>query len=127
MNGGMNKRSHEEIVDKLIQIMNDLEVSDSDVTDVTLAIELRGRSNELFEIIETLRAEWGIIDTDAIEECALDMLYKITTSDYAKKILSEFLPDIIEDVTVSASQNWSEIDVRLAIGRILCKKLGLDF
>lgn len=76
---------------------------------------------------ETNKNPMGELDKAAIKYIANDLLFYTMTSNYSKVILENILPDIIEDVAVSASPNWNTDDVRLAIGRILCKKLGLDF
>lgn len=61
------------------------------------------------------------------------VLLLAVSSDYADRIIEnfEFFRFVYEDV--EASSGWfdegyyNEDDIRLAIGRFLCKKLGLDY
>lgn len=53
-----------------------------------------------------------------------DMLRKSISDDYVDNILDEIIDDVVEDVECCADENWNEDDVRLAIGRVLCNRLG---
>lgn len=61
-----------------------------------------------------------------IKSCAWDLLNTAIANDYISEIVEELLPDIVDDVTTSADENWNYDDVRLAIGRVLCAKLEID-
>ena len=62
-----------------------------------------------------------------IEYCAYVLLIEAMTTNYAGAILDLLLPDIIDDVTASADIDFNDDDVRLAIGRVLCEKLEIEF
>ena len=47
--------------------------------------------------------------------------------DYSVQIFDLFKDEVVEDVNTSADEEWSLDDVKLAIGRVLCKKLGLEY
>ena len=48
------------------------------------------------------------------------------SSDYSDLVAEAILPDVIADVDECAdAEDWNEDDVRLAIGRVLCGKLGI--
>lgn len=49
------------------------------------------------------------------------------TDDYASRICDEIIDDVIEDVVECADEEWSEGDIKLAIGRVLCSRLGIEF
>lgn len=57
-------------------------------------------------------------------------LCRLTDNDYARAIGDLILDEVLEDVRVSSSFEangmWGNDDVDLAIGRVLCKKLGLE-
>lgn len=117
--------THEKILEILSKAVGETDCGDCDVTDVSYAVALRATSCELYDILIALRNEWKIVDEEEIRTSALRSLYKITP-DYAKEITDKILPDIVEDVSVSASVDWNNDDVNLAIGRVLCKKLGIE-
>lgn len=49
------------------------------------------------------------------------------TGDYAGKIADAIADDVAKDVVECADQNaWNDCDVRLAIGRVLLKTLGVS-
>lgn len=56
-----------------------------------------------------------------------EFLLSKLTDDYASRICEAIIEDIIEDVTQCADEDWSEGDVKLAIGRVLCSRLGIDW
>lgn len=56
-----------------------------------------------------------------------EFLLKKMTDDYASRICDAIIDDVIEDVVECADEEWSEGDVRLAIGRVLCSRLGIEF
>lgn len=48
------------------------------------------------------------------------------SDDYSDLVAEAILPDVIADVNECAdAEDWNEDDVRLAIGRVLCWKLGI--
>ena len=53
-----------------------------------------------------------------------DMLCESVSNDYVDNILDEIIDDVVDDVECCADENWNEDDVRLAIGRVLCNRLG---
>jgi len=48
-------------------------------------------------------------------------------SDYIEKIVDKILDDVAEDIDNCADKDYSVDDIRLAIGRILIEKLGIDY
>ena len=48
------------------------------------------------------------------------------TGDYTQDIVDAIADDVIEDVHDTAADNWNVCDVHLAIGRVLCKRLGIE-
>ncbi len=57
-------------------------------------------------------------------------LCRLTDNDYARAIGDLILDEVLEDVRTSSSFEangmWNHDDIDLAIGRVLCKKLGLE-
>lgn len=53
-----------------------------------------------------------------------DMLCKSVSDDYVDIILNEIIDYVIENVERYSDENWNEDDVRLAIGEVLCNRLG---
>ena len=56
----------------------------------------------------------------------LTILGKSISEDYVRYIYTAISGDLIEDVETSADENYSIDDIRLAIGRVLCNRLGID-
>ena len=54
-----------------------------------------------------------------------------TTGDYSSRILSVIEDDVVADVMECSSyatdRTWSDGDLTLAIGRVLCNRLGITF
>ena len=48
------------------------------------------------------------------------------SDDYSGCVAEAIVDDVIEDVECCADENYNEDDVRLAIGRVLCEKLGIE-
>lgn len=49
------------------------------------------------------------------------------SDDYYGRICDAILPEVEKDVKETADKdNWNEDDVRLAIGRVLCDRLGIE-
>ena len=46
--------------------------------------------------------------------------------DYLREIADGILDDVNEDVRCSADKDYNEDDIRLAIGRVLCDRLGIE-
>ena len=47
--------------------------------------------------------------------------------DYAKAIEEAIVDDVLADVNECADKReWNSDDVKLAIGRVLCKRLGIE-
>lgn len=72
---------------------------------------------------------YGIIDRSAAEEIRAkvnEMLEPAVADDYRKDIVSAILGDVIDDVEVcSEYPEWNDFDIRYAIGRVLCDRLGI--
>jgi len=49
------------------------------------------------------------------------------SDDYIGRIIDNILDDVAEDIDTTADKNYNNDDVRLAIGRILIEKLGIDY
>ncbi len=51
-------------------------------------------------------------------------------SDYIQKIVEAVIDDVTEDVMLTSSYQtdgvWSAADERLALGRVLCRRLGIE-
>lgn len=46
--------------------------------------------------------------------------------DYRGYVVNEILSDVCEDIDASADEEFSDGDVRLALGRVLCDRLGIE-
>lgn len=46
--------------------------------------------------------------------------------DYVREIAHEILDDVNEDIRCSADEDYNEDDIRLAVGRVLCDRLGIE-
>jgi hypothetical protein len=44
--------------------------------------------------------------------------------DYVEYILNSIMEDVIEDIKETADEEYSDDDIRFAIGRVICKKFG---
>ena len=60
-----------------------------------------------------------------VNDC-LNILGKSISEDYVRYIFTAISSDLIEDVETSADENYSIDDIRLAIGRVLCNRLGIE-
>ena len=51
-------------------------------------------------------------------------------SDYVQRIVEAVIDDVTEDVMLTSSYQtdgvWSAADERLALGRVLCRRLGIE-
>lgn len=56
-----------------------------------------------------------------------EFLLNKLADDYASRICDEIIDDVIDDVVECADEEWSEGDIKLAIGRVLCSRLGIEF
>lgn len=54
------------------------------------------------------------------------LLIMSISSDYVRSIVDNLIDDVTEDVAATADVQWNEDDVRLAIGRVLIQKLGIE-
>lgn len=62
-----------------------------------------------------------------IREQTIDCLKECVADDYVKPIMENIIDDVIEDVLCCADKKFMNIvDIRLAIGRTLIKKLGIE-
>lgn len=49
------------------------------------------------------------------------------SNDYLRPIAEKIVEDVAQDIYESAdAENWNDDDVRLAVGRVLCKKLRIE-
>lgn len=49
------------------------------------------------------------------------------SQDYIRPIAEKIAKDVAKDIYEAADpENWNEDDVRLAVGRVLCKKLRIE-
>ena len=73
---------------------------------------------------------YGRIDRKMAEEIRAKMnqlLEPAVADDYRKEIVSALLGDVLEDVEVASEYpEWNDFDVRFAIGRVLCDRLGIE-
>ena len=57
----------------------------------------------------------------------IDYLKECVADDYVNPIMENIIDDVIEDVLCCADKQFMNIvDIRLAIGRTLIKKLGIE-
>ena len=72
---------------------------------------------------------YGIIDRNATEVIRTkmnEMLESAVVDDFRKDIVSAILEDVIDDIEVSSEYpEWNDFDIRCAIGRVLCDRLGI--
>lgn len=62
-----------------------------------------------------------------IREQTIDCLKECVADDYVKPIMENIIDDVIEDVLCCADKEFMNVvDIRLAIGRTLIKKLGIE-
>ena len=64
----------------------------------------------------------NIVDLQYIVE---HKLLSVMTSDSAKRIANEIVLDVAQDISETADRQFNESDVRLAIGRVLEKRLDI--
>ena len=115
MSESYNGWTHEEILRKLSDVINEMDGNGK-----------YGTGDELLEIIVALKAEWKYIDKDEAMFSVYHLLEKTVTRDYATNIAESIIDDVVEDLSESADiTDWNDDDVRYAIGRVLCKKLGI--
>lgn len=55
-----------------------------------------------------------------------NMLRKSISDDYVGSITTMIIDDIIDDIETSADDNYNTDDVKLAIGRVLMNRLGIE-
>ncbi len=62
-----------------------------------------------------------------VREFVLSLLKKSISDDYVVYIADNILDDVVEDIKTSADDDYSDEDVRFAIGRVLINRLGIDY
>lgn len=67
-----------------------------------------------------------IKDYSTFTNDCVNLLGETISKDYVRYIYTTISGDLIEDVETSADENYSIDDIRLAIGRVLCKRLGIE-
>lgn len=70
--------------------------------------------------------------TEEIEEIVVnDYTYRLLLSamaeEYAGRIADKIYDEVAQDLHECADENWNDDDIRLAIGRVLCKKLEIEW
>lgn len=55
-----------------------------------------------------------------------NMLRKSISDDYVGSITTTIIDDVIDDIETSADDNYNTDDVKLAIGRVLMNRLGIE-
>lgn len=117
MSEAYNGWTHEAILRKLSDTINEIDSNGK-----------YGTGDELLEIIIALKTEWKFIDKDEAMFSVYNLLDKTVTRDYATSIAESIIDDVVEDLSESADvADWDDDDVRYAIGRVLCKKLGVGY
>lgn len=61
-----------------------------------------------------------------VRRCLVDLLWQSCSSSYAAVLADELLTEVTQDVCECSDYNWNEDDVRLALGRVLIKRLGIE-
>lgn len=56
-----------------------------------------------------------------------ELLNVAVSDDYVDYIANAILGDIEEDIRASASEEYSDDDLRMAIGRVLVNKLNIEY
>lgn len=62
----------------------------------------------------------------------VDIIYDLNingpiSQDYIRLIAENIVEDVAQDIYETADrENWDEDDIRLAVGRVLCKKLNIE-
>lgn len=81
-------------------------------------------------------AEYTIDDVEELQSEKQKQIYAMIvkslqnaiSSDYINTVAEHILDDVVEDVEECADKDdWNEDDVRLAVGRVFIKKMGVDF
>ena len=62
-----------------------------------------------------------------VREFILNFLQKGISDDYVTYITDNILDDVVEDIKTSADEDYSDEDIKFAIGRVLTKRLGIDY
>ena len=68
---------------------------------------------------------WTISDINNVYGIVVDLLRLSVGSDSARKIAEMITLEVAKNVDETADKSFNDDDVRLAIGRVLEKKLGL--
>ena len=61
-----------------------------------------------------------------VRRCLVDLLWQSCSSSYAAVLAEELLTEVTQDVCECADYDWNEDDVRLALGRVLIKRLRIE-
>jgi hypothetical protein len=62
-----------------------------------------------------------------VREFILNFLQKGISDDYVTYITDNILDDVVEDIKTSADKDYSDEDIKFAIGRVLIKRLGINY
>lgn len=118
------KANTEEYADDMIAyILNNIGVIDITEED---AVKIAQR------FLTYVRKEFNIETFTVTRSYVRQMLDEIwhdrpVSDDYWGKVADKILEEVCEDIEETADKdNWNEDDVRLAVGRVLCTKLGIE-
>ena len=118
------KANTEEYADTMIEyILNNIGVIDITEED---AVKIAQR------LLIYVRKKYNIETSTVTRSYVRQMLDEIwhdrpVSDDYWGKIADKILDEVCEDIEATADKDeWNEDDVRLAVGRVLCEKLGIE-
>lgn len=57
----------------------------------------------------------------------MDILRESISDDYVAYIYTAISGDLIDDVEATSDDGYNNDDIRFAIGRVLCNRLGIEF
>lgn len=63
-----------------------------------------------------------IVDLQITIECSLRVCMDLES---ASKVANEIVLDVAKDISETADKEYNDSDVLLAVGRVLCKRLGI--
>lgn len=118
------KANTEEYADTMVEyILNNIGVIDITEED---AVKIAKR------FLTYVRKKYNIETSTVTRSYVRQMLDEIwhdrpVSDDYWGKIADKILEEVCEDIEATADKDeWNEDDVRLAVGRVLCEKLGIE-
>jgi hypothetical protein len=97
-----------------------------------IILEYRGESKPVIKSYSYIQdccvpvAAGHLATTSTVRRCLVDILWQSCSSSYAEILTDELLEDVVRDVCECAGDNWNDDDVRLALGRVLVNRLGIE-